>query len=148
MQLWQYCLLVTARLLYTFRTLSVSIIRSTNKCRSSHWCIVILQWLINNTAKVASTGPLFSAVVSLAHIFLLCFTKIRFNVIHAPNFNIMHAPNFSVIHAPNFNIIHAPNSTYPKCLLHLTLTTDSLLCMLNTTAIILPCLHTVHSIRC
>ena len=29
MQLWQYCLLVTARLLYIFRTLSASIIRST-----------------------------------------------------------------------------------------------------------------------
>ena len=29
MQLWQYCLLVTARLLYMFRTLSASIIRST-----------------------------------------------------------------------------------------------------------------------
>ena len=29
MQLWQYCLLVTARLLYMFRTLSTSIIRST-----------------------------------------------------------------------------------------------------------------------
>jgi hypothetical protein len=29
MQLWQYRLLVTARLLYMFRTLSASIIRST-----------------------------------------------------------------------------------------------------------------------
>jgi len=29
MQLWQYCLLITARLLYMFRTLSASIIRST-----------------------------------------------------------------------------------------------------------------------
>ena len=29
MQLWQYCLLVTAELLYMFRTLSASIIRST-----------------------------------------------------------------------------------------------------------------------
>ena len=38
MQLWQYCLLVTARLLYMFRTLSTSIIRSINNCRSSHWC--------------------------------------------------------------------------------------------------------------
>ena len=28
MQLWQYCLLVTARLLYMFRALSASIIRS------------------------------------------------------------------------------------------------------------------------
>jgi len=39
MQLWQYCLLVTAKLLYMFRTLSVSIIRSTKICRSSHWCM-------------------------------------------------------------------------------------------------------------
>jgi len=39
MQLWQYCLLVTAKLLYMFRTLSVSIIRSTKNCRSSHWCV-------------------------------------------------------------------------------------------------------------
>ena len=30
MQLWQYCLLVTARSLYMFRTLPTSIIRSTN----------------------------------------------------------------------------------------------------------------------
>jgi hypothetical protein len=29
MQLWQYCLLVTARSLYMFRRLSASIIRST-----------------------------------------------------------------------------------------------------------------------
>jgi hypothetical protein len=39
MQLLQYCLLVTARLLYMFRTLSASIIRSTKNCSSSHWCI-------------------------------------------------------------------------------------------------------------
>ena len=32
MQLWQYCLLVTARLFYMFRTLSASIIRSTKNC--------------------------------------------------------------------------------------------------------------------
>ena len=37
MQLWQYCLLVTARLLYMFLTLSASIIRSTKNCSSSHW---------------------------------------------------------------------------------------------------------------
>ena len=37
MQLWQYRLLVTARLLYMFRTLSASIIRSTKNCSSSHW---------------------------------------------------------------------------------------------------------------
>jgi len=39
MQLWQYCLLVTARPLYIFRTLSASIIRSTKNCSSSHWCM-------------------------------------------------------------------------------------------------------------
>ena len=37
MQLWQYPLLVTARLLYMFRTLSASIIRRTKNCSSSHW---------------------------------------------------------------------------------------------------------------
>ena len=39
MQLWQYCLLVTARSLYMFRTLSASIIRSTKNYSSSHWCM-------------------------------------------------------------------------------------------------------------
>ena len=34
-QLWQYCLLVTARSLYMFRTLSASIIRSTKNCNNS-----------------------------------------------------------------------------------------------------------------
>jgi len=38
MQLWQYCLLVTVVLLYMFRTLSPSIVRSTKNCSSSHWC--------------------------------------------------------------------------------------------------------------
>jgi hypothetical protein len=38
MQLWQYCLLVTAKSLYMFRTLSASIIRSAKNCSSSHWC--------------------------------------------------------------------------------------------------------------
>jgi len=42
MQLWQYCLLVTARLLYVFRTLSASIIRSTKNCSSSHWCMPLV----------------------------------------------------------------------------------------------------------
>ena len=32
MQLWQYCLLVTARSLYMFRTLSASVMRSTKNC--------------------------------------------------------------------------------------------------------------------
>jgi len=39
MHLWQYCLLVTARSHYMFRTLSASIIRSTKNCSSSHWCM-------------------------------------------------------------------------------------------------------------
>ena len=39
MQLWQYCLLITARLLYMFRTLSASIIRGTKNCSSSHLCM-------------------------------------------------------------------------------------------------------------
>ena len=39
MQLWQYCLLVTARSLYMFRTLSAPIIRSTKNCSNSHWCM-------------------------------------------------------------------------------------------------------------
>jgi len=46
MQLWQYCLFVTARSLYTFRTLSASIIRSTKTVvtatgvyHGSGWCI-------------------------------------------------------------------------------------------------------------
>ena len=39
MQLWQYCLLVTARSLYMFRTLPAFIIRSTKNCSSSHWCM-------------------------------------------------------------------------------------------------------------
>jgi len=37
MQLWQYRLLVTARLLCMFRTLFPSLIRSTKNCSSSHW---------------------------------------------------------------------------------------------------------------
>jgi hypothetical protein len=39
MQLWQYTLLVTARSLYVFRTLSGSIIRSTKNFSSNHWCM-------------------------------------------------------------------------------------------------------------
>ena len=47
MQLWQYCLLVTARSLYMFRTLSASIIRSTKNCSSSHWC---MPWVMAHSA--------------------------------------------------------------------------------------------------
>jgi len=43
MQLWQYCLLVTARLLHMLR-----------KQKASETCRVVLQLLMNNTAKVAS----------------------------------------------------------------------------------------------
>ena len=61
MQLWQYRLLVIARLLYMFRTLSASIIRSTKNCSStsavttelghSYWIYIIPthdmhQWLL------------------------------------------------------------------------------------------------------
>ena len=38
MQLWQYCLLATARSLYMFWTLSASIMSAKN-CSSSHWCM-------------------------------------------------------------------------------------------------------------
>ena len=45
MQLWQYCLLVTARSLYMFRMLSASIIRSTKYCSDMHqW--LLLQFLV------------------------------------------------------------------------------------------------------
>ena len=44
MQLWQYRLLVNARSLYMFRTLSASITRSTKNCSSSHWC---MSWVLN-----------------------------------------------------------------------------------------------------
>ena len=39
MQLWHYCLLVTARSRYMFRTLPASIIRSAKNCSNSHWCM-------------------------------------------------------------------------------------------------------------
>ena len=39
LQIWQYRLLVTARSLYMYRTLSASFIRSTKNCSSSHWCM-------------------------------------------------------------------------------------------------------------
>ena len=39
MQLWQCCLLVTARSLYMFRKLPASIIRSTKNGINSHWCM-------------------------------------------------------------------------------------------------------------
>ena len=45
MQLWQYCLLVTAKLLYMFRTLSASIIRSNKNCSSSHWCMSLVEMI-------------------------------------------------------------------------------------------------------
>ena len=39
MQLWQYCLLVTAIMLYMFRTLPASIIKSSKNCSNSNWCM-------------------------------------------------------------------------------------------------------------
>ena len=49
MQLWQYCLLETARSLYMFRTLPASIISSAKNC--SNWIYIIPthdmhQWLL------------------------------------------------------------------------------------------------------
>jgi len=44
MQLWQYCLLVTARLLDMFRTLSASIIRSTKICSPRSVVTALVQW--------------------------------------------------------------------------------------------------------
>ena len=38
-ELWQYCLLITARSLYMFRTLFAPIIRSIKNCSYSHWCM-------------------------------------------------------------------------------------------------------------
>ena len=56
MQLWQYCLLVTTKLLYMFRTLSASIIRSINTAVATdlghpYWIYIIPthgmhQWLL------------------------------------------------------------------------------------------------------
>ena len=53
MQLWEYCLLVTAKLLYIFRTLSASIIRSAVATDLGHpyWIYIfpthgMHQWLL------------------------------------------------------------------------------------------------------
>jgi hypothetical protein len=47
MQLWLYCSLMTARLLYMLRTLSASIIRSIKICSRSHWSMHGMhQWLL------------------------------------------------------------------------------------------------------
>ena len=55
MQIWQYCLLVTARSLYMFRTLSASIIRSTKNCSSSYWCMSCVGMIYPvRTSKVGS----------------------------------------------------------------------------------------------
>jgi len=61
MQLWQYCLLVTARSLYMFRTLPASIIRSTKTvvtatgaCHGSGWCI---------SARTSKVGSLLHHVI-------------------------------------------------------------------------------------
>ena len=48
---WQYCLLVTARLLYMLRTLSASIIRSTKNCSSSHWSWVGMIYISSKDVK-------------------------------------------------------------------------------------------------
>jgi len=53
MQLWQYCLLISARSLYMFQTLSASTIRSTKNCNSSHWC---MPWVICHSAVATDLG--------------------------------------------------------------------------------------------
>ena len=65
MELWQYCLLGTARLLYMFRTLSASIIRSTENCSSSHWCACFGRFLrpssrVLKTVVAATATTVFS----------------------------------------------------------------------------------------
>jgi len=64
MQLWQYCLLVTARLLYTFRTLSASIIRSTINCSSSHWCMPWVGMIYIQYGCPSSVATAHSAVAT------------------------------------------------------------------------------------
>ena len=57
MQLWQYCLLVTARSLYMFRTLPATIIRSIKNRSNSHWCMswVGMMYIQQGHAPVAVT---------------------------------------------------------------------------------------------
>ena len=74
MQLWQYCLLVTARSLYTFRTLPATTVFSTpddGRRKRPKTCRVILQWLINNTAKVSPVGSLYNIDHRLFHVTFL-----------------------------------------------------------------------------
>jgi len=59
MQLWQYYLIVTARSLYMFRTLSAPIIRSTKNCSNSHWC---MSW-VRSTALCHSLFRLWHSAV-------------------------------------------------------------------------------------
>ena len=61
MKLWQYRLLVTARLLYMFRTLSASIIRSTINCSSSHWC---MSWVGTSLLDIYHPDPSHAPVVA------------------------------------------------------------------------------------
>ena len=68
MQLWQYCLLVTAILLYMIRTLSASIIRSTKNCSSSHWCMswVGMIYIQQGRPRSVATALCHSLVRTLA----------------------------------------------------------------------------------
>jgi len=59
MQLWQYCLLVTARLLYMFRTLSASIIRSTKNCRRQP-TLDVLTGYISSRPMTCTSGRYYS----------------------------------------------------------------------------------------
>jgi hypothetical protein len=71
MQLWQYCLLITARSLYMFRTLSASIVRSaktvvapTGACHGLGWYVsskdvqsrLPLHYVVGYLGPVAATS--------------------------------------------------------------------------------------------
>jgi len=71
MQLWQYCLLVTARLLYMFRTLSASIIGSTKNRSSSDCCMpwvgVIFLNRLWHSAVATDLGRPYWIYITLTH---------------------------------------------------------------------------------
>ena len=64
MQLWKYCLLVTARSLYMFRTLSAPIIRSTIYTNHNWWF-----WELVSTISTRSTK--YSIPTNKQHKFLI-----------------------------------------------------------------------------
>ena len=68
MHLWQYCLLVTARSLYMFRTLSASIIRSTKNCSFFLNCIALLLLrLLHRTLVITSYTCYYSYIVMIRY---------------------------------------------------------------------------------